>query len=300
MDVPEHSQPNPAPAEAHTDTSQITPHPRFFYSDGSIFLPYIEPLRLVWDSLPPPEDGAEGSINKPISMGHVDDQELEAYMELIYCPNMLLEKTPKPYMFYLHILRLSSMYEWPEARAYAIEQISSLPNQELEPYLKLLLGLRHRVEPWVLAAVNSLFFSGPTLSQPVHKQIYGMILDLESRASINWVLQEGSRLMEKTIHELITNQPGFFAGGDDGEWGLFQCDNHQACVKALNSRWHQISSTLVSQWNDSKDEAEWSLAFQMGNQMGDYIKCVKMNKIEYRKLSVEVEIRKLKQGSVGN
>ncbi|THU80813.1 hypothetical protein K435DRAFT_809590 [Dendrothele bispora CBS 962.96] len=257
---------------------EITPHSHFFFPDGniclhagkhlflvhlSIVLPYIAPLRDVWNELPAPSGGAEGSVDRPISMGNVDDEEMEAYMSMIYCPNTLLDNTPKPYMFYLHVLRLSSMYEWDEARAYAISQISSLPNNDLEPYLKLLLGLRHCVDAWVLSAVNTLFFSGPNLRQPVHKPIYGTILNSESRANINWILQEGSRLMEKTILELITHQPGFFSNTDDGsDWALFKCDQHQTCVKALSKQWNRISTTLVTSLNEA--DGDWSLAFQIG------------------------------------
>ncbi|THU78547.1 hypothetical protein K435DRAFT_811470 [Dendrothele bispora CBS 962.96] len=145
------------------------------------------------------------------------------------------------------------MWEWSEAVKYASARINECGSQELDTYEKLLLGVKHDESTWVYSALRSLYFHGSRISKPENKAEYNNIIPVEQRQTINWTLQEGSQLIEKTLYELIQHAPRMPAA-DDMDWSVYKCDDHAKCVNALSTEWRHIRNNvpgLISS-NDGK------------------------------------------------
>ncbi|KAK7434277.1 hypothetical protein VKT23_020278 [Stygiomarasmius scandens] len=210
----------------------------------SIVAPRIRPLAdIVETDMPAPQGQAEGVTRElPITLYLINLEDFEAYCEIIYNPNLILMTSKKPVLFWLGILRLGSMWGWDEAVKYASACINECGNQELDPYEKLLLGIKHNMPSWVYSALQSLYFHG-NLPRPANKKEYNNIIPVEQWEPINWTLQEGSKLLEKTVHELVQHAPRLPAG-DDAEWEDHKCADHQACVNALVSEWYHVRNNV--------------------------------------------------------
>ncbi|THU89158.1 hypothetical protein K435DRAFT_865564 [Dendrothele bispora CBS 962.96] len=238
-----------------------TPHKKYFYEDGSIALRTKDNVvfhvhhTLIVERIAPlahfagtklcTSDDA-GTLKNPFEFATYSSEQIETYLDLIYDCNAFLKSEKKDLKYYLTILELADVWFWDEARSYAIAAINALRYRDIDPYIKLLIGVRYKEEVLVFGALKLIYFSGPCIEQPTIGPEYDDYIP-ESRQTMTWILHEGSQLLERVILELISTAP-CFDDTEDNTWQDHKCSDHAVCVQAVKSQWVWVVRDLSSEF----------------------------------------------------
>ncbi|KAF9043746.1 hypothetical protein BDZ89DRAFT_1059187 [Hymenopellis radicata] len=200
----------------------------------------------------------EGTPDNPVFLT-VPASDFSSLCYFLYNVEQYWTFTKTPGEYYLGLLRLASLYQFPEGIAFAKRRIDT--DVHMEPYEKLALGIQHNERKWVETSLDYLFLSGANMRDPSPAEADALAKHL-------WTIANGRQLMATTTRELISTPPRMLVGSADAsDWSHSRCDQHSVCIAGIASQWRQVASKLGA---SITDRSSFSIQLDLGPALRDF------------------------------